>query len=170
MDGRTLASGVLALSCVTPLAAADECEAALAAAYKAARDTYSASQDTYEEADSDARAAALVLKLVGGNHREGSVANAESAEATNDAMQAARTATASLKVAHTMISRAAIEQAVDATLQAFMHAERALEIARENALHEIGPVLDKASAAANRAGVAARTTRNAVEVCLSSEG
>ena len=170
MDGRTLAPVALALACVAPLAATDECEAALDAAYKAARDTYSASQSAHEEAASDAKAAALVLKLVGGKHREISIAKAESAEATNDATQAARTSTASLKVAHTMLSRVAIEQAVDATLQAFIHAERALEIAKENASHETGPVQAKASSAAERADVAARTTRNAAEVCLSSEG
>ena len=173
MDGRTLAIGVLALACVTPQAVADECEAALAAAYEAARDTYRASQDTHEEAASDARVAEAVastLEMMGRKPQRSSVTTVESAEAANEAMQAARTATASLKVARTVTSRAAIEQAVSATLQASIYAERALGIARENAPDEIGFVLAKADSTAKRASVAARIARNAAEVCLSSGG
>ena len=90
MAFRTSALVALALVWATPLAAADECEAALAAAYKAARRAYMASQSADKEAASDAAAAALVLKLVGEKRIKGaSAATSESAEAVNDAMQAA---------------------------------------------------------------------------------
>ena len=147
-------------------AAGDDCKAVLAVAYKAARDTYKASQDADQEAASDAKAAALVLKMFGeGRIKGASEAAKESADAVSEAMQAARTATASLKVARAIVSQASIEMAINAALQASIVAERALDIASDNFFQETGPVLGKATYTAELARIAARTASDAAEVC-----
>ena len=58
-------------------ALADEYGVAIGEAYSAARDAYVAGKDAHEEAASDAKAAALVLRMVGEGRRPGASAAAE---------------------------------------------------------------------------------------------
>ena len=154
------------LTIVGPPVLANECGAAIDKAYTATRDVYVASQNAHEEAASDAKAAALVLKMVGEGRKPGASAAAkESSDAVYLVMEAARTATASLKVAGNVQTRTAVEKAVDAALNSAITAENALTVAKENSWQETGPVLSKVSRVVSLAGVAVRAATKAAQVC-----
>ena len=162
---RQLAIATL-LTILGPPVLANECGVAIGEAYTAARDVYVAGQNAHEEAASDAKAAALVLKMVGEGRKPGASAAAkESADAAYLVMEAARTASASLKVASKVQTRAAVEKAVDATLNSAIAAENALTVAKENSWQETGPVLSKISRTVLLAGIAVRAATNAAQVC-----
>ena len=147
-------------------ALADECGVGIGEAYDAARDAHVAGQDAHEEAASDAKAAALVLKMFGEGRRPGASAAAEeSADAVHLVVEATRTASASLKVAKDVRSRAAVEKAVDATLNSSIAAENAFAVAKENSWQETGPVLSKVSRIVLLAGIAVRAATEAAQVC-----